>query len=222
MAWLQLDWSLTILDKNEHDRRSDREDEASLQFVFVTIIDGTVNVHGHSTGNLFPSLPFGEGGVGWPGGIPFGTVRSGANIPSARNPYLGFVARAVEQDNSSTSMRNDDNNDFYDAIELAAQQNIDSGGIPTVDVLWSAGNAVALSDNFGDDDDRIGVSARVFPNYGVEVASEVARESDWPAGGAIIPGTERTFELVFQEEGAVYQFNGELRMVTDDPAPSSP
>jgi hypothetical protein len=119
-------------------------------------------------------------------------------------------------------MRNEDNNDFYEAIKVAAQLTIESGGVPTVDILWNAGNSTRLRDNRGDDDDRIGVSARVFSDYGTEISSLLVTEPDLPLGGVPIPGTEKAFPMVFQEEGAVYELGGELRMVTDNPPPSFP
>lgn len=216
MAWLQLGWQMSILKGEERG-----EDEASLQFAFVTVFDGVVRVDGHTTGNLFPRRGFGVGGIGWPGGMPAGTFRS-RNVPTERNPFLGFAARAVEQDNSGSSQRRADNERFYENIRVAAQDNIRTGGIPDATTLWRAGNASKITDNVGDDDNKIGVSARVFPNYGTEVWPAITRESDWRGGGTVLPGTIREFHLTFQERGARYEFDGAIRIVTNTPSPSSP
>lgn len=218
MAWLQLGWHLTIAEGEERS-----EDEASLQLVFVTIFDGVVRVDSHTTGNLFPAAGIGVGTIGWPGGVPFGTFRS-RNVPTVRNPFLGFVARAIEQDNSGDSQREEDNQRFYDSIRIAAQDSVRAGSAPDATILWRAGNSSEVRDNFGDDDDKVGVSARVFPNYGVDVSSAI-READADTtrpSGSVLPETVEEFHLTFQERGARYEFDGSIRCVTNTPEPSSP
>jgi len=211
MAWLQLSWNLNILEGNERGT-----DEASLEFFFVTIMDGNVRVDPHRTGNLF------SGNIGWPGNIPTGTF-STKKVPTVRNPFLGLVVRATECDNSGASDRNADYTAIQDSIRNAVQETVDAGRIPTVEILWRAGNSVALIDNFGNDDDKIGVSARAYPNYGNEIAAAIAAEPRLPAGGTLMVDTIRPIELSFVESGANYNlFDSQIQIVTNDPEPSFP
>lgn len=216
MAWLQLSWKLDILDKNE------KNDEPSLQFLFVTIFDGVVRIHPHKTGNLFKGGGFGVGTIGWPGNRPFGIFNS-RNVPTARNPFLGLVVRAVELDNSGSSDRDLDYQNLQDAVRSAVEDTIRIGSVPDSTILWRAANKVKLIDNFGDDDDRIGVSARAYPNYGREVAAAIEAEPRLRRGGRIMADTIRPIELGFMEEDAHYKLiESEIRVVTNDPQPSHP
>ena len=210
MAWLQLSWKLNILDCNE------RRDEPSLQFLFITIFDGVVRIDSHKTGNLF------AGNIGWPGNRPFGIFNS-KNVPTPRNPFLGIVVRAVELDNSSSDDRNTDYQNFQDAVKRGVEDSLRAGGIPDATVLWRSAKAVQLIDNFGDDDDRIGVSARAYPNYGREITAAIAAEPSLRSGGTVMADTIRSIELGFMENDAHYKLiDSEIRIVTNDPAPSNP
>lgn len=216
MAWLQLSWKLDILDKNE------KSDEPSLQFIFVTIFDGVVRIHPHKTGNLFKGGGFGTGSIGWPGNRPFGIFNS-RNVPTVRNPFLGLVVRAVELDNSGDSDREKDYQNLQDAVQRAVEDTLRAGGVPDSTILWRAANGVRLIDNFGDDDDRIGVSARAFPNYGREIAAAIEAEPRLRSGGTIMADTIRPIELGFIEADAHYKLiDSEIRIVTNTPQPTQP
>ncbi len=217
MAWLQIDWALHIPDPEENHRGGDpTKDEPSLQFALVTAFSGAVRVHGYSTGNLFQSGGFGVGVIGWPGNVPTGSINS-KNVPTVRNPFLGLVVRAVEQDSSNN--RDADNKDFYTAVHDAAQLTFDAGGVPTADILWTAGNSARLRDRWlRDDDDFVGVSARAYPEFGRTIARQLDQESALRPGGVVIPGTEEDFEFAFVARSATeYQLQGQVRAVTNDP-----
>jgi len=97
--------------------------------------------------------------------IHWGTIRSGASVPNTENPFLGIVIRAIEHDNSGYD-RQKDKDRFFNDIRNYLQNIVDSGAIPTANQLLEAGTQRNLIDNFGDDDDRIGVNARAFPSFG--------------------------------------------------------
>lgn len=216
MARLQLSWKLNILDSNE------KNDEPSLQFIFITIFNGDIRINAHRTGNLFASGSFGVATIGWPGNQPFGIFNS-RNVPTVRNPFLGLVVRAVECDNSGSGDRDRDFQNLQEAVRSAVEDNIRSGGVPDSTVLWRAANGVRLIDNFGDDDDRIGVSARAYPNYGRQISAAIAAESRLRGGGTVMAETIIPLELGFLEEGAHYKLiDTEIRIVTNDPQPTSP
>ena len=216
MAWLQLSWKLNILDNNE------KSDEPSLQFIFITIFDGNIRIHAHRTSNLFASGGFREGTIGWPGNQPFGIFNS-KNVPTERNPFLGLVVRAIECDNSGSGDRDDDYQNLQDAVRRAVEDTIRAGGVPDSTILWRAANATKLIDNFGDDDDRIGVSARAYPNYGERISAAIAAESRLPGGGTVMADTIIPIELGFMEEDAHYKLiDTEIRIVTNDPQPTHP
>ncbi len=215
MAWVRVNWELVIRDRNERS-----SDNPGLHLALVRILDGTVEIHAHRTGYLAPEGYRAEGTYtvsSWRG-----AVRS-RPVPTPENPYIGLVVRAIEHDESSLANRRDDYDDFVEAIRGKSQDSVDSGAVPSAEVLWAAGNSVALRDRtLKDDDDRIGVSARAYPDYGNEIAFDLAREDSFEPNGGYIWATSRPLDLRFLEEGAHYHLTGDLRVVTDDPAPSSP
>jgi hypothetical protein len=171
-------------------------------------------MHGYSTGNLYPpSAP-------WTGQIidptPDGIISS-KNVPTENNPYLGLVVRSVEEDSSGE--RAQDDADFFAAVSDAAQATFNSGGVPNADVLWLAGNGAELRDDFGDDDDNLGVSARAYPDFGSKLAPHLPSESSLPSGGAVISVIE-TFEFRFvRRRHTEYLLTGSVQAVTNDPPP---
>jgi len=130
-------------------------------------------------------------------------------------PYFAYAIRAVEHDNSSDGMRQADRDDFVSNIRAEAQRVVDGGGRPTVDTIWLAGHEPELRDRrilpgalglltpwwARDDDDRIGVSARVYPDLGTILAVRNP-VIDPPRPGSIIPGSAQWTELLFGEDGA--------------------
>ncbi len=165
-------------------------DEGEFQIVSLTIQDGTVN----GTLEIVPlgtvldtTLPVAE--------INLATI-------SETNPYFAMVVRAIECDNSSDAMRTADRADFLNAIVSEAQAEMDlaPGSLPLVGTLWSVGNALELRDRrWRDDDDMIGVSARVYPNLG-RIFSEptIIR----PTSGTSIPGSTQGTSMLFSRDGA--------------------
>ena len=216
MAWIQVAWRLTIPDPEEGDRgKSPLCDEPTLQFVLVTAFAGEVRAHPFTTPNLFPG-GFGEGVIGELDPSPFGVLNS-KNVPTRRNPFFGLAVRAVEQDNSGSN-RAADNYRFYDAVRDASQEAFDNGETPTATTLWSAANSARPTDDFGDDDDFIGTSARVFPTYGSDNVDWLTHESMYPPGHPL-PETREIFELVFQNRANTeYRLMCQVQLVTNDPA----
>ncbi|WP_162617550.1 hypothetical protein [Yoonia maritima] len=217
MAWIQNRWSLKVTDPDEGDPgETAAKDEPSLQFAFITHFGSEVRVHGYTTGNLFPT----NHGVG--AGDPrrpdkVGIVSS-KNVPTTRNPFFGLVVRAVEQDRSLDRDREDDNQRFYDAVGQLTQTVFDSGGVPLAEQLMFAGESVELNDRiFRNDDDRIGVGAMVFPNYGSETIPLIPEDESSLSAGARIPGTIRTFGFTFRTSAARYLVGCNIRLVTNDP-----
>ena len=207
MAWLQLIWKLEIVKSNE----GGDGDEPSMQFAFVTIFNNIVKVHGHTTGHILNKIPNYSAIKG--------SVRSGRNVPDKDNPYIGFVARAVEFDNSGDENRKRDNENFYEHIRVIAQEVVDAEGLPTAAILWRAGNNVKLIDDLGNDDDRIGGLKNYpgAPTESVLLNIDGSTHIMWYYQDSLA-----SFDLVFQEEDALYEFHGDLRIVTNEPPPSFP
>jgi hypothetical protein len=232
MAKLQLTWDLSIEGFSERG-----EDEVSIQFALVTTFGGVVRLDPYVTGNLFPSVPFGEGLILPPGSTDNdgrriraqGIFSVPANVPTTANPYLGFVARAVELDSSTDDNRTADNERFFTAIQEAAQEA--EGGMPTTDDLWSAGNGAAITDRgwwlFDPDDDaRVSTSVRVFPEFGSRLQEALAAESAAGTGGRTLPGPSESFNITFvgsnsDTAGALYQVEVSLNLVTNGGPASS-
>lgn len=209
MAWVEIAWDLNRFRENE------RDDETGLHFAIVTVIDGQARVHGHSTGDLSQvEVPEREAFEMSEWIIPpgfWGRIRSQRNVPDGSNPFIGLVVRAVEYDNSSSAERTSDYERFVEDIRVATQQVVDSGELPTAEKLWSAGHAHGLTDNFGDDDDRLGVSARVDHDWGTRLTGAIETEDSQPRGTPL--GGFRGQTLRFMDEGADYRFyfNWKLR-----------
>ena len=215
MAWLQIDWTLSLPDPEEASRGGDpSNDEPRLQFALVTAFSGEVRMHGFSTDNLFPTPSLGTGIIVDP--TPDGIVSS-KNVPTERNPFFGLAVRAVEED--SSNHRDRDDRDFFNAVRNAAQDTFDADGVPTATVLWRAGSGADLRDPIGDDDDNLGVSARAYPNFGSKLAPHLGSEDSLPAGGAVISAIE-TFEFRFvRRRNTEYVLTGTVQAVTNDPPP---
>jgi hypothetical protein len=131
--------------------------------------------------------------------------------------------RAIECDNSGDDDRDSDYQTFQNAVKFGAEDTLRAGGVPDATVLWRSANSVQLIDNFGDDDDRIGVSARAYPNYGQEISAAIRAETTLTPGGTVMADTIRPIELGFMEGGAHYKLiDSEIRIVTNDPPPSNP
>jgi len=232
MAKLRLTWDLKI------DGFSERgEDEVSIQFALVTAFDGVARMDGYNTGNLFPSTPFGRGLILPPGSTDNdgrriraqGMFNVPANVPTTANPYLGFVARAVELDSSTDDNRKADNERFWAAIRSAAEEAV--GGMPTTDALWQAGNGAEITDRgwsiFDPDDDaRVSTSVRTFLEFGSSLREALAAESATGTGGRTLPGPSESFNIAFvgsnsDTAGALYNVEISLNLVTNGGPASS-
>ena len=186
-------------------------DEGEFQIAAVTAPGGRVEVDIHqvplsqvprpTTSNLFAT-----------------TDRAELNLSVARitddDPYFAYAIRAVEFDQSTEDMRRGDRNRLAASIRTAAQLVFDGGGSPTVDTIWLAGNDPRLADRrstgvigllrpwqWRDDDDLIGVSARVYPDLGI-ILEALPRGS---RPGSAIPGSRQWTELHFGREGASWR-----------------
>jgi len=172
-------------------------DEPRIEIAFLRIINNRADVALRDSGMLATVFP-----------NSFGITSGASEIrnkflqvsydPQRDGNYIGIVVRAIEEDHSSETTRSANRDSFTSAIQNAAQQALDAGHTPTVDEIWSAGHATQLLDtDFVDDDDRIGVSARVYP-----------------AAGEIISKNDGSFsedlELRFTEEGGHYLLTGKL------------
>ncbi|GGZ58357.1 hypothetical protein [Paraglaciecola chathamensis] len=231
MAKLQISWDLIIESFSERG-----EDEVSLQFAMVTAFGGDVRLDPYTTGNLFPSR-FRRGLILPPDSTDDdgrriraqGMFVVPANVPTIRNPFLGFVARAVEQDSSTDDNREQDNERFYNAVESSAQQIFSAGNVPSATDLWSAGNSANLTDSGWfifdpDDDDKVSTSARVFPTFGSRLREALVAEPTIGLGGHRLPGPNESFSVTFvgsgNSAGAQYQVNISIHLVTNG-GPSS-
>ena len=212
MSWIHLTWSMQVHEENE------RNDHPQLQFALVTIRDGQVQVHGHHTGKRLA-----KGKV-----LHWGSIRSGRSVPDPENPYFGIVVRAIELDNSRGN-RSSDRNNFFEDIRIESQTIVESGEVPTSNQLLKFG-ARTLKDDRGDDDDRIGINARAFPDYGSQIFSE---SPDWiyyynlsftdnRQGTGYLSTYKSIGNLPFRETGAFYNMSIGIIITPNEPLPSYP
>jgi len=165
MAWLDIKWQLNAWGYNEND------DEQGLQFAII-LIDSDRNWSGvdrYETGDMSDVARQVMGGrIQIP---PYHIAGRGyVGIPDSRKPYLGIVVRAVEYDNSSSSNREADYNDFIRVIQEGVQGIVDDGRTPTATDLLSFANTASLRDRrWRDDDDLIGNAAFVYSDFGTPV-----------------------------------------------------
>ncbi len=188
------------------ERQQESSDEGRLQIAGITIVDDEVIVN-PITIDLKQQVPF-DYLDSWPNHL--GTARNPVQIGAidSDNPYFAFVIRAIECDNSND--REGDLQRFVESIRQAAQIVVDEGRQPGVNTIWLGGNAAGLNDRvWRDDDDNIGVSARVYPNYGTLLArrNEVI---DPPISGSSIPGSTHHEELLFNRDGASWRVRVDL------------
>lgn len=205
MAWLQVEWQLTIEKPNEYD------DEPGLRFAIIGIIDGLVQVHNHPTGLLVRKgdvSPLGDRDV-WSG-----EVRLGHPIPTEENPYFGFAVQAFEHDRSRPRDRGRDDKAFADSLELVCQEVVDSGGLPQSGVLWAAANAPRLVIGPDGVDDWIGAAAWVDADYGRRIGPDLAVENRHEVGELM--STNNMFarkSMRFPYGDAVYELEWERRLI---------
>ncbi|MEM6386618.1 MAG: hypothetical protein AAF718_10315 [Pseudomonadota bacterium] len=202
-----LNWNLTLL--KEEDRNGD---DPRLQFAFLTTRHNRPITIGHRTELLLnqSGIAVFNGGVTAPGGGEAPLAFSGSQTlplpPTADAPYLGFAVRAIEEDNSDDDDRRLDFAGFVQSVQDIADET--PGGTPDVDALWLAANAQGIrNEPFQDDDDKIGVSARVYPDFG----ARAARAADGLSPGALIDGVTELTSLTFQEQDAHWRMNVVLR-----------
>lgn len=204
---IQLHWTLDLY---IHEDRNG--DEPILQFAYLTHNDGAPVVLGSRTEVLRSStgLAAFQGRISDPGGddgpLRLEGMQTLPMTPTRDDAYLGIAVRAVEADNSSGSNRNADYDDFLDSIQTAADATSD--GKPDMATFWTSANAPRLRDRtWKDDDDKLGVSARIYPNYG----ERIARASSAYRDGEEIEEVRETMGLTFQEDDAHWRMNATLR-----------
>ena len=193
------DISMTF--ERQIEREQERSDEGELQVAAITIVRNVVDVN-MLTASLKQLRPFGHTGS-WPNhlGTPRNPLRTGS-IDEA-NPYFAYVIRAIERDNSND--RAGDLARFAESIRQSAQLVVDGRGIPTVDAIWLGGDAPNLADRrWRDDDDKIGVSARTYIDYGI-ILAQPNPVIDPPVSGSLIPGSTQSTELLFRGSGASWR-----------------
>lgn len=137
-----------------------RGDEPQLQVAFVSTVDRALNVQMFSSSALDCDLK-----QGTLRGIIFSD-----KIPNTEEPFLGIAIRAMDQDKSSKSDRKNDFEALEDSIRNTMFPIFRDELIPTPEQLWEAANAAKIKEVSGirrDKDDRIGVSARTFPELGL-------------------------------------------------------
>ena len=183
------------------EQEQESSDEGQLQIAGITISRGIVAVN-MQTVALKEQIPMDHVGS-WPDHV--GTFRNPVQIAtiSESDPYFAYVIRAIEKDNSND--RAGDLQRFSDSIQQSAKLVVDGGGLPTVDAIWLGGNAPNLADRrWRDDDDKIGVSARTYADYGT-ILAQPNPVFDSPVSGSLIPGSGQSTELLFKGDGATWR-----------------
>lgn len=190
MTFLTLTYQLTV------HRTEDRSgDEPRLEFAFVAGRD-RAEVTVVDTGRLASGFParraFAAG---------TNTLNRAVHVPFEPNvdePFLGFAVRALEEDNSRNSDRRRDRRALAQLLEDGLDPIFRRGATPTATDIFVIANGAPVTDNFGDDDDKIGVSARVFPTIGNDLDGRAA-------GSTVGQSTLR-----FVEDGADWEMDFQL------------
>lgn len=202
---VQIRWDLTI---NQNQEGSG--DDPRLQFAYVTMSGDTPVVLGQQTDLLLNRPPrFGVGVIEGP------VTLSGAQTlpvaPTRSDPYLAIAVRAIDEDGSRDSDRTRNFERFIESIQNAATEA--SPSTLDVDALWLAANAPGLKNRaFRDDDDKIGVSARVHPEFGQLAAAALDGMPEGTVADDFIPQTT----LTFQGDGAHWDLVMRLAAIEDD------
>lgn len=216
MAWLQIEWQLTIEKPHEYD------DEPGMRFAVVGIVDGLVQAHSHPTGLLVRS---GETSPSGARDVWSGEVRHAQPLPDEENPFFGFSVQAFEHDGSTTPDRRRDDKAFIDTIDHVCQEVVDSGGVPQTGVLWAAANAPRLTVGTDGMDDWIGASAWVDRDYGRQISKQLAIENRYDRGEVISQNGDLSRKgMRFPYGDAVYAFEWERRLIAgafDEDSPFS-
>jgi len=157
---LQIDFRPSIRSRNEG------SDEFRFDFAFITTPNGQANVE------VVTSVVFSE--RAWTTAVledqtGFSGRVSSSTHPTVDDPYFALVIRSVEEDASSTAMRQADVLAFTTALREETNSRLSEGAPPTAAQLRAAGLGVPLEDNAGDDDDLIGVSTFLNTNLGTEL-----------------------------------------------------
>lgn len=190
MTFLTLRYQLTV-----HRTEDRRGDEPRLQFAFVAGRDNA-EVTIVDTGRLasnFPGRRIAAAGTT--------TLNRAVHVPfdpTDEEPFLGFAVRALEEDNSRSIDRRRDRRALEQQLEDGLDPIFARGATPTATDIFIIANNAPVTDNRGDDDDKIGVSARVFPTIGVGL-------DDQAAGITLATSTLR-----FVEDDADWEMNFQL------------
>jgi len=156
MDALQITYALRVEDTEDF-----WGDEPRLEFIFVTTHQNRVQTYVQDSGQLASNF---NGGFFASGTKTItGLEVVSPLLPYAGSTFFGFGVRAVENDNTSFADRRQARRDLARGVEDALRPVVDAGGVPNVGQLWSGINAAPMP-TAGDEDDRIGVSARVYPD----------------------------------------------------------
>ncbi len=162
------------------DRQEFSGDDPRLEFFFVNIVNGTARATVVDTGIVEVNAP----GVNDPSGraIIRDLQAHPPIAPTAQDPYLGFAARAWEYDDTSSAERNRSQDATLARLEETFNEILGAGNRPGVNDLWLTVNTAPGVSRAGDEDELIGVSARVYPIFGTEVTRNGVRRNVIPTG----------------------------------------
>lgn len=191
---ITIEYSLTV------ERQQERlGDEPRLEFVFVTNIGNTVQVQSVDTGILAEDFP-GRRISAHGSATMFGLQVHVPIAPTPENNFLGFAVRAYETDGTDTDLRRELRDNMHATVAAALEPTLQRGRKPTAGQIWTAVNG----SNTIRVDERTGVSARVFPELGIDVVRDGERRSYVPTGG------QADDEFLFQAAGARWRMPFEV------------
>ena len=164
---LKVNYSLEIIETEER-----RGDEPRVQFAFITRLHDRTHVDIHSGRQLANNFK------GAPGSRERRTLTDLVDmtsvIPTREEPFFGIVARAFDNDKSYWDDRNTDTLVLKHRLEFFLYNEFRDGRTPAGHEVWPIANAAPIKNPRGliaDKDDKIGVSARVFPDLGEKLAN---------------------------------------------------
>ncbi|WP_271271100.1 hypothetical protein [Aliamphritea hakodatensis] len=134
------------------------------------------------------------------------TLTFSEELLSEEYPFLGLAVVAIERDKSSGRDRRSARRATEQRLEERLDTVFNRGEMPTADDLWTITNEYRVRDRpFRDDDDVIGVSARIYPDIGSALL-----HTPFPNENERYMALTATDTLRFNRGGAIWEFSFRL------------
>lgn len=184
---------------NIDDKQERSGDDPRFEFFFVNIFNNVARATVVDSGVIAVNEP------------PIRLRRSGPAIldqlrlhpplaPTEQDPYLALCVRAFEYDDTEPNERAGSQDDVLARIEEMYNPELRAGRTPSGGDLWSVVNGRPIP-TAGDEDELVGVSVRVWPNFGAELTRDGTRRTVTPTGAGAGD------QMAFTRAGALWRMS---------------